>query len=122
MQHRHAIESIDHTLRDLLEHDVPFEGIVVLFGGDFCQTLPVIPHGSRKQIIGATLCRSCLWPQIQLCHLRTNMHLDQNIECRQFAEWLLEIGAGHGINAENEIVLPQYMCCGNDLQSMITTL
>jgi len=54
MQHCYTIESIDHTLQDLLERDVPFEGIVVLFGGDFCQTLPVIPHGSRKQIVGAT--------------------------------------------------------------------
>ena len=57
MQYRHAIESIDCTLQDLLGRDVPFGGIVVLFGGDFCQTLPVIPHGSREQIVGAALCR-----------------------------------------------------------------
>ena len=57
MQHRHVIESIDCTLRDLLGRDVPFGGIVVLFGGDFCQTLPVIPHGYREQMVGAALCR-----------------------------------------------------------------
>ena len=111
MQHCHAIESVEHTLRDLLEPDVPFGGIVVLFKGDFCQTLPVISHGSREQIVGATLCRSRLWQQIQLHHLCTNMRLDQNIKCRQFAEWLLEIDAGYGVNAENEIILPQYNTC-----------
>jgi len=76
MQYCYAIESVDHTLQDLLEYDVPFGGIVVLLGEDFHQTLPVISHGFRKQIVGATLCRSHLWPQIQLHHLHTNMHLD----------------------------------------------
>ena len=122
MQNHHAIESVDRTLQDLLGHDIPFGGIVVLFGGDFHQTLPVVLHGSREQIVGATLCRSCLWQQIQLCHLRQNMCLDQNVEYRQFAEWLLEIGAGHGLNAENEIVLPEYMHCENSIQLLITTL
>ena len=50
------------------------------------------------------------------------MCLDQNVECRRFAEWLLEIGAGHGINAENEIVFPEYMHCGNNIQSLIAAL
>ena len=60
MQNCHAIESVDHTLWDLLGCDMPFGGIVVLFGGDFCQTLPVVLHGSREQIVGATLLVSLL--------------------------------------------------------------
>ena len=50
------------------------------------------------------------------------MRLDQNMECRQFAEWLLEIGAGQGLNVENEITLPKYMSCGNNLQSLVNAL
>ena len=50
------------------------------------------------------------------------MCLDQNRECREFAKWLLKIGAGQGVNAENEVTLPGYMRCGNNLQPLITTL
>ncbi|KIJ57519.1 hypothetical protein HYDPIDRAFT_73410, partial [Hydnomerulius pinastri MD-312] len=51
MQNRYVIECVDRTLRDLLDVDDDFGGIPVLFGGDFRQTLPVIPHGSREQIV-----------------------------------------------------------------------
>ena len=43
MQHKHAVASVDQLLRDLLGKDVPFGGITVVFGGDFHQTLPVVP-------------------------------------------------------------------------------
>ncbi|KIJ10634.1 hypothetical protein PAXINDRAFT_38939, partial [Paxillus involutus ATCC 200175] len=50
-QGRHTIECVDWTLHDLLNRDVPFGGIAVVFGGDFRQMLPVVPHGSREQIV-----------------------------------------------------------------------
>ena len=46
MQHQNVIECVDHSLHDLLDRDEDFDGITVLFGGDFQQTLPVITHGS----------------------------------------------------------------------------
>jgi ATP-dependent DNA helicase PIF1 len=55
MQHKHAIEAVDHTLRDVLEKNILFGGITVLFRGDFRQTLPVITKGSREQIVQASL-------------------------------------------------------------------
>jgi hypothetical protein len=81
MQHCHAIESVDHSLRDLLGVDRRFGGICVLFGGDFRQTLAVVPHGSREQIVGASLCHSQLWNDIQKFHLRQNMQLGNDAEC-----------------------------------------
>ncbi|KNZ75205.1 hypothetical protein J132_03926 [Termitomyces sp. J132] len=42
MQHKNAIDSMDQGFRDILEKDVPFGGVTVVFGGDFWQTLPVI--------------------------------------------------------------------------------
>ncbi|KNZ82356.1 hypothetical protein J132_00171 [Termitomyces sp. J132] len=42
MQHKNAIDSVDRGFRDILEKDVPFGGVTVVFGGDFRQTLPVI--------------------------------------------------------------------------------
>ena len=60
MQHKYAIEAVDQTIQDLLSNNNPFGGITVLFGGDFRQTLPVIPHGSRQQVVAASLKRSSL--------------------------------------------------------------
>jgi hypothetical protein len=122
MQDRRVIECVDRSLRDLLGVDLDFGGIPVVFGGDFRQTLPVVPHGSREQIVGAAFCRSELWRRIRLRHLRQNMRLDQNEECTRFANWLLEVGGGQGLNAENEVVLPEYMRCGNDARSLIDAL
>ena len=56
MQHRFASEAIDRTLRDFMNQpDLPFGGITVAFGGDFQQTLPIIPKGTKEQIIEACI-------------------------------------------------------------------
>jgi len=36
MQHKYAIDSVDRSLRDLLKRpEAPFDGITVVFGGNF---------------------------------------------------------------------------------------
>ena len=40
MQHQHAIEALDRTLRDIQSTDQPFGNLTILFGGDFQQILP----------------------------------------------------------------------------------
>ena len=45
MMGKHAIMVLDKLLRDLLKVD-KLGGKVVLFGGDFRQTLPVVKRGS----------------------------------------------------------------------------
>ena len=47
IQHNYVIEAVDQTIQDLLGNNSPFSGITVLFGGDFHQTLPVIPHADE---------------------------------------------------------------------------
>ena len=64
MQHRHIHECVNHTFQDIQGNDKPFGGIVVVFGGDFKQILPVIVKGSRAQIVGANLQCSHLWNSI----------------------------------------------------------
>nr|XP_027121539.1 uncharacterized protein LOC113738500 [Coffea arabica] len=44
MAKRQAIEAFNSLLQDLKDSDLPFGGHVVVFGGDFRQTLPVIEH------------------------------------------------------------------------------
>jgi hypothetical protein len=53
-QHHFIVETMDHTLCDLLDQlNHPFGGITILFGGDSRQTLPVILYGGREEIVPA---------------------------------------------------------------------
>jgi hypothetical protein len=60
MQHKHIMETINRSFKDMRNCDKPFGGLTIVFGGDFQQILPVIIQGSRAQIIGACLQRSIL--------------------------------------------------------------
>ena len=48
MQHGHCFEPVNQTLQDICsDFDLLFGGILVVLGGDFAQTGPVIKHGQR---------------------------------------------------------------------------
>ncbi|XP_058779846.1 uncharacterized protein LOC131653615 [Vicia villosa] len=59
MCHKFCFEALDKTLRDIMggsrSSDKIFGGKVIVIGGDFRQILPVIPRGSRSDIIHATI-------------------------------------------------------------------
>ncbi|CAL9016010.1 unnamed protein product [Prunus brigantina] len=61
MNHKHCFEALDKSLSDILSHlnnldnNAPFGGKPFLLGGDFRQILPVIPGGTREEIIDASL-------------------------------------------------------------------
>ena len=52
------------SLWDIMKIDKPLGGIVVVFGGDPCQILPVVHHGNRCKIVQACI-HSSLWEEIQ---------------------------------------------------------
>jgi hypothetical protein len=123
MQHKQAVEALDRTLRDLLgEPDKPFGGITMVFGGDFRQTLPVVPRGSKHKILSASLRNSYLWRHIKVYFLHQNMHLDCTPESEAWAQYLLDVGAGKNSNAEGYVTLPQDMRCGDSLDSLIDAI
>jgi hypothetical protein len=93
-QSRFAPEAVDRTLRDIRNDDRPFGGMTVVFGGDFQQTLPVVPKGSREEIVSHCLQRSPLWPIINVLHLRQNMRLSRDALSQEYARWLLDVGQG----------------------------
>ncbi|XP_052621302.1 uncharacterized protein LOC111898559 [Lactuca sativa] len=115
MVHKHAFEALDQTFKDLLRcvnstiSNIPFGGKVIVFGGDFRQILPVVPGGSRQNIVNASLSSSYLWEHCKVHRLTKNMRLtvgrDQSDigKIRDFANWLLDIGEGKlgGPNDEN---------------------
>ncbi|XP_061349748.1 uncharacterized protein LOC133294987 [Gastrolobium bilobum] len=121
MVHRFCFEALDRTLRDVLRIsdtscvDMPFGGKVVVLGGDFRQILPVIPHGSRQDIVHATINSSHLWSHCHLLTLTKNMRLNSGSsahnleEIKEFSEWLLKVGDGNlgdDVDGESIITIP----------------
>ncbi|XP_074300786.1 uncharacterized protein LOC141632106 [Silene latifolia] len=91
MTHKHSFEVVDKSLKDVMRvvnarnAELPFGGKVVVFGGDFRQTLPVVSKGSRADVVLR------LTKNMRLQGGRTSDNVD---DIRKFSEWLLEIGDG----------------------------
>ncbi|XP_016185916.1 uncharacterized protein LOC107627602 [Arachis ipaensis] len=113
-----CFEVLDRALRDLMsvtdQHKThqPFGGKVVVLGGDFKQILPVIPKGSRHDILTSAINSSYLWSFCNVLKLHTNMRLlmsssDQDEgEMKRFANWILDVGnenIGSVVGDESEI-------------------
>ncbi|XP_058747147.1 uncharacterized protein LOC131620148 [Vicia villosa] len=104
MAHKHTFEALDRTLRDVMSKygnsKEMFGGKVIVFGGDFRQILPVVPRGSRSDIVHSAINASYIWNFVQVLTLTKNMRLqsgpteDDKNEMQQFSEWLLRIGEG----------------------------
>ncbi len=66
MMHRHVFEAVNRSLQDIMVvinptfKFLPFGGLVVVFGGDFRQILPVVPRSTRGDVVAATLNRSSI--------------------------------------------------------------
>lgn len=124
MQHKFAPEALDRTLQDLLGNDSPFGGITVLFGGDFRQTLPIIPKGTKQEIMGAAYCRSFLWRNTQVFFLTENRRLIDSPENAAFAQYLLDVGSGKRTctDPDGSITLPAGMRCGDTINDLISCI
>jgi hypothetical protein len=123
---RRSIEAVDRTLRFIREKEVPFGGGVVVFGGDWRQILPVVRHGSRLDIVDATLQRSALWSRMRILRLSRNMRISREGGA-EGAEWLHYVDsvgnatvATHSELGQDMIRLPEYNAVpGNTVESLI---
>jgi len=79
--HCNALEAFEKSLRDLMCNNSEdgaeprFGGKVVLLGGDFRQTSPVVPKGSRQMIVSSAISKSTLLSKCTIFVLKTNMRL-----------------------------------------------
>ncbi|XP_010451904.1 PREDICTED: ATP-dependent DNA helicase PIF1-like [Camelina sativa] len=98
MMHKHCFEALDRSLRDILNPGKLFGGKAVVFGGDFRQILPMVPKGSREQIVQASLSSSFLWNSCQVLTLTKNRRLTVESDplevdlIKDFSEWILKLG------------------------------
>ncbi|KAH8942811.1 hypothetical protein BDL97_13G015200 [Sphagnum fallax] len=95
----HVFEVVNRTLQHVMGalKDILFRGKVVVMGGDFRQLLPVVPRGTRSQIVDATLKRSAiLWHNV-----------------KGTEQVFPEVG-------EESILIPENMCCqGDTINSLV---
>ena len=124
MQHRFTCEAVDRTFRDLLDKpDVPFGGIPVAWGGDFQQTLTVIPRGSKEQIVESSIQHSPLWQNVKILFLKKNMRVEaDDPDSQHFAQWLLDVGHGKDLPLDHTFEIPQHMLCGPDVSHLISEI
>lgn len=128
MMHKWCFEALDRSLRDILQlsqpyyPNLPFGGKVVVLGGDFRQILPVVPRGSREDVVNATINSSYLWPFCRVLRLTKNMRLALGSsgldasEVSEFSKWLLNIGdgtIGDQKDGEAEIQIPDELLIPN---------
>ncbi|CAN1781977.1 hypothetical protein LINPERHAP1_LOCUS15628 [Linum perenne] len=92
MIHKLSFEAVDRTMCDIMnmplsgENYVPFGGKFVLLGGDFRQTLPVVPNGSREDNINATL--------INMRITTNSINTTPMFDGLTFPDWVLADGNG----------------------------
>jgi ATP-dependent DNA helicase PIF1 len=128
MAHRYCFEALDATLKDVMSSysnsETVFGGKVVVFGGDFRQILPVVPRGSRSDIVHSSINASTIWEEAEVLTLTQNMRLqsssnssDSREEISEFSEWLLKVGEGKlsepndgyaDIQIPNELLITDY--------------
>ena len=74
MSCKSIVNAVDLCLRDILDCDKPFGGKLLVFGGDFRQTLSVVEGGNRAQEVDTCLKKSPLRKGIMVRKLTLNMH------------------------------------------------
>ena len=92
MASKAAFELVDKLFKDLKDNNKPFGNIIVILSGDFRQTLPIIRHGNRVQIIENLVKNSYLQPYFETIKLFDNKRLNNTDQ--SFKQWLLDIGDG----------------------------
>jgi ATP-dependent DNA helicase PIF1 len=143
MAHKHVFEAVNRTLQHVMgavDHalkDMLFGGKVVVMGGDFRQILPMVPRGTRGQIVDASLKRSVvLWHRVKVHQLHENMRVQRLLaqgganaaadaqQQQSWADYLQRIGEGieqvFPEVGEDVVLIPEDMCYrGDTIDSLV---
>ena len=114
-----ALRCTDKLLQDIMKNDLPFGGKTIFLGGDFRQTLLVLPHGNRAAIVEKTLKFHPLWSKFHI------LQLDNNVPATDpnFSSWLIKLGDGSLTNEyslhDDIFQIPNEMVCTGSLVEQI---
>ncbi len=88
MVHRDVADTVERSLRDIMQNNLHFGGKSVLFMGDFKQLLPVVRYGSGHN---CTIQTCHWWHAIRFIHFTKNWRASSN---PAFATYLEDVGNG----------------------------
>ena len=122
MLHHYNLDALERFLRALMQNESIFGGKLVVICGDFRQILPVIPRGSRADIIQACLKSSALWNHVTKLRLTINMRVqrmllenpteENRVYLQEYSDWLLSVGEGTVPTVRDNIIQldPEIVC------------
>ena len=116
MLHRYLIEAIDRTLQDIMGNCKLFGGKVVIFSGDFQQTLPVIPRATRPQIVTASLKSSPLYPHVM------QLYMTENLRCNDSTFNTFVSTVGQGTHTGTQIQFPPWLQTTNTASALFNAV
>ena len=93
MANRAVLACVEECCRKVMGSETLFGGKVVVLLGDFRQTCPVVPHGTKADILNACISQCPFWPQSHVARLLTPV---RNAEDPVLASFVDEIGDGAG--------------------------
>ncbi|CAD6985711.1 unnamed protein product [Tilletia controversa] len=124
MQHRHVVEAVDRLLKDIRQDQSPFGGIIMLFSGDWRQTLPIIRGASDADVLAACLHKSAFWASIKILRLTVNQRVLANNQLvspqtqaflTAYNEWVMHVGNGTQESDEyKNIGIPEWLRINDD--------
>nr|XP_016452982.1 PREDICTED: uncharacterized protein LOC107777468 [Nicotiana tabacum] len=104
MAKKRMLDVFDLLLKDLMDTNILFGGKVVVFGGDFRQTLPVVRNGKKEDFISKSLLYSTIWDELEKLQLSENMRAKTD---PAFCDYLMRIENGQErVNTNNKLELP----------------
>ncbi|XP_075636963.1 uncharacterized protein LOC142609264 [Castanea sativa] len=90
-----------------MEVNLPFGGKVLILEGDFHQVLPVVPKGTKAEMIDACIVKSPLWKDVKVLHLKQNM---RSVNDEEFVEYIQRISDGNELFIMDDLIkLPPSM-------------
>lgn len=105
MTKKNMIEALNSLLKDIMNTNTLFGGKVVVFGGYFRQTLPVVRSGEKEDFIRESILNSEIWNELEKLRLSENMRAKID---PSFCEYLMRIGNGiEKTNMDNKIEIPR---------------
>ena len=106
MSHSYNILAVDRMMRDITKNNTFFGNKIIIFCGDPRQTLPVIPKGSRSNIVNASMMKCPhIWNKSIKINLIVNMRVirnGNNPDAITFTNFSLDVGENN-VNLERII-------------------
>jgi hypothetical protein len=77
---KESLEELHRTLCVLKKSTKPFGGLLIVFGGDFCQIPPVVKHGTLADVASNSGKSSFLWQSITELELPGNIRIQHELQ------------------------------------------